>query len=45
MELIRGSVLGTLELLPALAHLAYLAAMLGAGVYLAQRLLQRRMAG
>ena len=45
VELIRGSVLGTLQLLPALAHLAYLGVMLGAGVYLAGRLLQRRMAG
>ncbi|MEO8246004.1 MAG: ABC transporter permease [Chloroflexota bacterium] len=45
VELIRGSVLGTLELLPALGHLLYLVAMLAAGVYFAQRLLQRRMAG
>ncbi|HET7686883.1 MAG TPA: ABC transporter permease [Candidatus Limnocylindria bacterium] len=44
VELVRGSVLGTLEPLPAAAHLAYLLVMVGAGVYLAQRLLTRRMA-
>ena len=44
VELIRGSVLDQLELLPALAHVAYLAVMLGVGVVLADRLLTKRMA-
>jgi lipooligosaccharide transport system permease protein len=44
VELIRGSVLDQLELVPAVAHVAYLAAMLGIGAVLADRLLTRRMA-
>ena len=44
VELIRGAILDQLELLPALAHLAYLAAMLGIGAWFADRLLTRRMA-
>jgi lipooligosaccharide transport system permease protein len=44
VELIRGSVLDQLELLPALAHFAYLAVMLGIGAYFADRLLTKRMA-
>jgi lipooligosaccharide transport system permease protein len=45
VELVRGSILGTLEPLPALVHLAYLLAMFGIGAYLAERNLTRRMAG
>ena len=45
VELVRGSILGTLEPLPALLHLAYLLVMFGIGVTLAERLLSRRMAG
>ena len=45
VELVRGSILGTLEPLPALLHLGYLLAMLGIGVWLAERTLTRRMAG
>ncbi len=45
VELVRGSILGTLEPLPAILHLAYLLAMFGIGAYLAERFLTRRMAG
>jgi lipooligosaccharide transport system permease protein len=45
VELVRGSILGTLEPLPAVLHLAYLLTMFGIGAYLAERLLTRRMAG
>ena len=44
VELVRGSILGTLELLPAILHLTYLLVMFGIGAYLAERLLTRRMA-
>lgn len=45
VELVRGSVLGTLEPLPALIHLAYLLVMFAIGAAMAERLLTRRMAG
>jgi len=45
VELIRGSVLGRLDLVSAPLHLAYLLAMLGIGAFLAERTLTRRMAG
>ena len=45
VELVRGSILGTLEPLPALLHLAYLLVMFGIGAWLAERNLTRRMAG
>jgi lipooligosaccharide transport system permease protein len=45
VQLIRGVVLGNLNLAAAPIHLAYLLAMLGIGTYLADRLLRRRMAG
>lgn len=45
VELIRGSVLGRLDLVSAPLHLAYLLVMLGIGVFLAERTLTRRMAG
>jgi lipooligosaccharide transport system permease protein len=45
VELIRGSVLGRLDLVSAPLHLAYLLAMLGIGAWLAERTLTRRMAG
>ena len=45
VELIRGSVLGELELVPAALHLAYLLAMLVIGAWLAERTLTKRMAG
>jgi lipooligosaccharide transport system permease protein len=44
VELIRGLVLGQLNLLAALIHLAYLVAMLVIGLLLADRTLKRRMA-
>jgi lipooligosaccharide transport system permease protein len=45
VELIRGSVLGRLDLVSAPLHLAYLLVMLGIGAFLAERTLTRRMAG
>jgi len=45
VQLIRGLVLDTLDLAAAPLHLAYLLVMAGIGIYLADRLLQRRMAG
>jgi lipooligosaccharide transport system permease protein len=45
VELVRGSILGTLEPLPAVVHLAYLLTMFGIGIWLAERNLTRRMAG
>jgi len=45
VELIRGLVLDSLNLAAAPLHLAYLVAMLGIGVTLADRTLRRRMAG
>jgi lipooligosaccharide transport system permease protein len=45
VELVRGSILGTLEPLAAVAHLAYLLVMFAAGTWLAERTLTRRMAG
>jgi lipooligosaccharide transport system permease protein len=45
VELVRGLVLGTLDWAVAPIHLAYLLAMLVIGVVLADRFLQRRMAG
>ena len=45
VELVRGSILGTLDPLPAVLHLAYLLTMFGIGAYLAERNLTRRMAG
>jgi len=44
VELIRGSVLGTLDPGTAVLHLAYLLVMLGIGAWLAERTLTRRMA-
>jgi lipooligosaccharide transport system permease protein len=45
VELVRGSILDQLTLPAAAAHLAYLLAMFGIGVYLSERTLTRRMAG
>jgi lipooligosaccharide transport system permease protein len=45
VELVRGSILGTLQPLPAVVHLAYLLTMFGIGIWLAERNLTRRMAG
>jgi lipooligosaccharide transport system permease protein len=45
VQLIRGLVLDTLDPATAPLHLAYLLVMAGIGAYLADRLLQRRMAG
>jgi lipooligosaccharide transport system permease protein len=45
VELVRGLILGTLDWAVAPIHLAYLLAMLGIGVVLADRFLRRRMAG
>lgn len=42
-ELSRGVALGTLELMPALGHLAYLLAMLAVGVVLVRRRFARRL--
>jgi len=42
---VRGSILGTLEPLPALLSLTYLLVMFGIGAWLAERNLTRRMAG
>jgi lipooligosaccharide transport system permease protein len=44
VELIRGSVLGRLDLVSAPLHLAYLLVMLGIGVFLASSTITRRMA-
>ena len=45
VELIRGSILGTLDPLTAPLHAAYLLIMFGIGAVLAERTLTRRMAG
>jgi lipooligosaccharide transport system permease protein len=45
VELVRGAVLGTLDLTTAPLHLAYLLVMFGVGAWLAERNLTRRMAG
>lgn len=45
VQLVRGSILGTLEPLPALLNLTYLLVMFGIGAWLAERNLTRRMAG
>ena len=45
VQLVRGSILGTLEPLPALLSLTYLLVMFGIGALLAERNLTRRMAG
>ena len=45
VQLVRGSILGTLEPLPAVLHLTYLLTMFGIGIWLAERNLTRRMAG
>jgi lipooligosaccharide transport system permease protein len=45
VQLVRGSILGTLEPLPALFNLTYLLVMFGIGAWLAERNLTRRMAG
>ena len=44
VQLVRGSILGTLEPLPALLNLTYLLVMFGIGAFLAERNLTRRMA-
>lgn len=44
IELARGATFGTLELLPALGHTAYLVALIAVGVVLARRTFQRRLA-
>ena len=45
VQLVRGSILGTLEPLPAVLNLTYLLVMFGIGAFLAERNLTRRMAG
>ena len=45
VQLVRGSILGTLEPLPAVLNLTYLLTMFGIGAWLAERNLTRRMAG
>jgi lipooligosaccharide transport system permease protein len=45
VELVRGSILGTLNPAAAVVHLAYLLVMFGIGAWLAERNLTRRMAG
>jgi lipooligosaccharide transport system permease protein len=45
VELVRGSILGTLDPGPAVLHLAYLLTMFAIGAWLAERTLTRRMAG
>ena len=45
VEFVRGSILGTLEPLPAVIHIAYLGTMFAIGAFLAERNLTRRMAG
>jgi lipooligosaccharide transport system permease protein len=44
IELARGTVFGTLDLLPALGHIAYLLALVAIGVVLAVRFFHRRLA-
>lgn len=43
-ELARGVTLGTLRLWPALGHTAYLAVLVGVGLWLARRMFERRLA-
>jgi lipooligosaccharide transport system permease protein len=45
VELVRGSILGTLDPVSAPIHLAYLLVMFGIGAWLAERTLTKRMAG
>ena len=45
VELVRGSILGTLDPATAPVHLAYLLAMFAVGAWLAERTLTKRMAG
>jgi lipooligosaccharide transport system permease protein len=45
VELVRGSILGTLEPTSTVVHLAYLLAMFAIGAFLAERTLTKRMAG
>jgi lipooligosaccharide transport system permease protein len=45
VELVRGSILGTLDPGAAVLHLAYLLTMFAIGAWLAERTLTRRMAG
>jgi lipooligosaccharide transport system permease protein len=45
VELVRGSILGTLEPVAAVLHLGYLLTMFAIGAWLAERTLTRRMAG
>jgi lipooligosaccharide transport system permease protein len=45
VQLVRGSILGTLEPIPAVLNLTYLLVMFGIGAFLAERYLTRRMAG
>jgi lipooligosaccharide transport system permease protein len=45
VELVRGSILGVLDPRAAVIHVAYLLAMFGIGAFLANRLLEKRMAG
>ena len=45
VELVRGSILGSLDPAAAILHLAYLLAMFAVGAWLAERTLTRRMAG
>jgi lipooligosaccharide transport system permease protein len=45
VELVRGSILGTLDPVTAPVHLAYLLAMFAVGAWLAERTLTKRMAG
>ena len=45
VQLVRGSILGTLEPIPAVLNLTYLLVMFGIGAFLAERNLTRRMAG
>lgn len=44
IELARGAAFGTLHVLPALGHLAYLSALVAAGVLLGRRFFDRRLA-
>jgi lipooligosaccharide transport system permease protein len=45
VQLVRGSILGTLEPIPAVLNFTYLLVMFGIGAWLAERNLTRRMAG
>jgi lipooligosaccharide transport system permease protein len=45
VQLVRGSILGTLEPIPAVLNFTYLLVMFGIGAFLAERNLTRRMAG